>query len=48
MASTRLPLRRPRLRFVQKSRGRFHRRSQQVGPEHFGIVSVDCAKVCSQ
>lgn len=42
---------RPRRRspgFVQKPRGAFHPRVQQVGPEHFGIVSVDCAKARSK
>src|SRR5207244_279786 len=29
---------------IQKPRGVIHPRVQQVGPEHFGIVSVDCAK----
>ncbi len=29
---------------VQKPRGTFHPRVQEVGPEHFGIVAVDCAK----
>lgn len=29
---------------VHKPRGAFHARVQAVGPEHFGIVSVDCAK----
>ena len=31
--------------FVQKPRGIVHPRVQKVGPEHFGIVSVDCAKL---
>ena len=37
--------RRPR-RFegVHKPSGTFHPRVQGVGPEHFGIVSIDCAK----
>jgi transposase len=30
---------------IQKPRGIIHPRVQEVGPEHFGIVSVDCAKV---
>src|SRR6516164_10798040 len=30
--------------FIQKPRGIVHPRVQRVGPEHFGIVSVDCAK----
>jgi transposase len=34
--------------FLQKPRGVIHPRVQQVGPEHFGIVSVDCAKARSK
>lgn len=33
---------------VPKPRGVIHPRVQQVGPEHFGIVSVDCAKARSK
>jgi len=33
---------------VQKPRGQFTSRVQAVGPEHFGIVTVDCAKVRSK
>jgi len=33
---------------VQKPRGTIHPRVQKVGPEHFGIVSVDCAKARSK
>ena len=33
---------------VQKPRGAFHPRVQKVGPEHFGIVSVDSAKARSE
>jgi transposase len=33
---------------LQKPRGSIHARVQQVGPEHFGIVSVDCAKLRSK
>lgn len=33
---------------VQKPRGLFTARVQHVGPEHFGIVSVDCAKARSK
>ena len=43
--------RRPRARrpdAVQKPRGTFHPRVRKVGPEHFGIVSVDCAKARSK
>src|SRR5881397_2101978 len=42
---------RPRSRrpdVVQKPRGTFHPRVQKVGPEHFGIVAVDCAKARSK
>lgn len=34
--------------FLQKARGLVHPRVQLVGPEHFGVVSVDCAKVRSK
>jgi transposase len=34
--------------FLQKPHGVIHPRVQQVGPEHFGIVSVDCAKARSK
>ena len=48
MATTR-SRRRPRTReVVQKPSGAFHRRVQDVGPEHFGIVCVDCAKARSK
>jgi len=43
--------RRPRSRrpdTVQKPRGTFHPRVQKVGPEHFGIVAIDCAKARSR
>ena len=33
---------------VHKPRGAFHPRVQKVGPEHFGIVCVDCAKARSK
>jgi transposase len=33
---------------VSKPRGVLHPRVQQVGPEHFGIVAVDCAKARSK
>jgi len=33
---------------VQKPRGQFTERVQAVGPEHFGVVSVDCAKARSK
>jgi transposase len=50
MSATRTP-RRPRNRrsdVLQKPAGVIHPRVQQVGPEHFGIVSVDCAKARSK
>ena len=31
-------------RFIGKPAGQIHERVQAAGPEHFGIVSVDCAK----
>jgi transposase len=40
--------RRRQVDVVQKPRGTFHPRVQQVGPEHFGIISVDCAKARSK
>src|SRR5437660_12514134 len=45
--SSRRAGKRPRSRppdVLQKPRGTFHPRVQKVGPEHFGIVVVDCAK----
>jgi transposase len=33
---------------IQKPSGAFHPRVQKVGPEHFGIVCIDCAKVRSK
>jgi len=33
---------------VHKPRGLLHPRVQRVGPEHFGIVSIDCAKARSK
>jgi transposase len=34
--------------FLQKPHGVIHPRVQQVGPEHFGIVTFDCAKARSK
>src|SRR6185369_1938241 len=34
--------------FLQKPRGVIQPRVQKVGPEHFGIISVDCAKLRSK
>src|SRR6185503_7151906 len=33
---------------LHKPRGVIHPRVQQVGPEHFGVVAVDCAKARSK
>jgi len=33
---------------VHKARGAFHPRVQKVGPEHFGLVCIDCAKARSK
>jgi transposase len=33
---------------VHKPRGAFHPRVQKVGPEHFGLVCIDCAKARSK
>jgi transposase len=33
---------------IQSPAGAFHPRVQKVGPEHFGIVSIDCAKARSK
>jgi transposase len=46
MAITRPRSRRPvrRLEGVHKPAGTIHPRVERVGPEHFGIVSIDCAK----
>jgi transposase len=38
--------RRPQV--LQKPRGVIHPRVQKVGPEHFGIVAIDCAKARSK
>jgi transposase len=50
MASTRVRKnsRRQSLEFLQKPSGLVHPRVQQVGPEHFAVVSVDCAKARSK
>src|SRR5262249_54632482 len=44
MASSQARPRRRRVDSVHKPRGILHPRVQAVGPEHFGIVAVDCAK----
>ena len=33
---------------LQKPNGQIAQRVQAVGPEHFGIVAIDCAKACSR
>src|SRR5262249_60940442 len=51
MSSTRTrkrPCRRPASVSTGKLRGVLHPRVQQVGPEHFGILCFDCAKVRSK
>src|SRR5262245_54235415 len=51
MTSTRSrkrPSRRPSAASLGKPRGVLHPRVQLVGPEHFGIVCVDCAKARSK
>src|SRR5207244_7182156 len=45
---TRKPRRARRGDVLHKPSGVIHPRVQQVGPEHFGIVSVDCAKARSK
>src|SRR5262245_5442556 len=40
--------RRPRRHEVHKPTGALHPRVEKAGPEHFGIVSVDCAKARSK
>jgi len=47
-SSTRKRTRARRVDVVQKPSGTFHPRVQQVGPEHFGIVTIDCAKLRSK
>ena len=44
--NSRRPVRRPHQ--IHKPNGSVHPRVQKVGPEHFGIVSVDCAKARSK
>jgi hypothetical protein len=47
--TSRYPTRRPRRPIsVAKPSGSIHPRVQQVGPERFGIVAVDCAKARSK
>ena len=38
------PFKRSKNRFIGKPGGKIGQRVQHVGPEYFGIVSVDCAK----
>src|SRR6266446_1598136 len=45
---TRKPRRARRADVLHKPSGVIHPRVQQVGPEHFGIVAVDCAKARSK
>ena len=47
--TSRRAARRPRRPIsVAKPSGSIHPRVQKVGPEHFGIVAVDCAKARSK
>jgi transposase len=47
--ATKAPSRPPRRPHeIHKPNGSVHPRVQKVGPEHFGIVSVDCAKARSK
>src|SRR3981081_1288450 len=46
--SSRSPSRRASDEELQKPRGSIHARVQRIGPEHFGIVCVDCAKARSK
>src|SRR5438094_5857850 len=50
MAAAPTPKRRRSARphLIHKPRGVLHPRVQAVGPEHFGIVSIDCAKARSK
>lgn len=50
MALSRAPRRsKTRQKFlIQKPNGDLAPRVQAVGPEHFGIVAIDCAKACSR
>src|ERR1700704_5073359 len=48
VAVTRKRSRNRRPDVLQKPRGVIHPRVQKVGPEHFGIVSVDVAKARSK
>src|SRR5947208_16412561 len=45
---TRKPRRARRADVLHKPSGVIHPRVQQVGPDHFGIVAVDCAKARSK
>jgi hypothetical protein len=41
-------VRHKKLVYVQKPLGQLTERVQRVGPEHFGIVSIDCCKNVSK
>src|SRR3954470_23892914 len=45
---SRRPGRKARPDVLHKPRGVVHPRVQAVGPEHFGVVAVDCAKARSK
>ena len=40
--------RRQRPHEVHKPAGALHPRVEKVGPQHFGVVSIDCAKARSK
>jgi hypothetical protein len=42
------PAKSPKRFLLQKPNGQLTPRVQQVGPEHFGIVAIDCAKARSR
>jgi transposase len=46
--ATKAPARHHRTHEIHKPNGSVHPRVQKVGPEHFGIVSIDCAKTRSK
>ena len=45
--SRRKPAKSTRTRYIGKPAGVIQARIQQAGPEHFAVISVDCAKVRS-
>ncbi len=43
-ATKRRPAKSVKTRYIGKPAGLIQERVQQVGPTHFGIIAVDCAK----